>query len=351
MSDRVVLVAMGASTPVGRDAWASAAAVRAGISGFGEHPYMIDTAGEPMRVARADWLDIGLTGGDRFEALLVPAIDQALEPLNALSSPAPRTALALALPSPRPGLPEKLQPNLMARLEARYRGRFGAVAVFPTGHAAGLLAIDAAFRKIGQGELDACVVAGVDSYLEPETLEWLEECDQLHGAGPLNNAWGLIPGEAAGAVMLMRGEVAANLTLEPLAVILGTGVAHETKRIKTETVCIGEGLTEAFRAALAAMPSGMKVSDVYCDLNGEPYRADEFGFTALRTKEYFESASDFVAPADCWGDVAAAGGPLHLMLVAVAGVKGYACGPVALAWASAEGGERCAVLLAVGLGG
>lgn len=206
MSDRVVLVAMGASTPVGRDAWSSAAAVRAGISGFGEHPYMIDTAGEPMRVARADWLDIGLTGGDRFEALLVPAIDQALEPLNALSSPAPRTALALALPSPRPGLPEKLQPNLMARLEARYRGRFGAVAVFPTGHAAGLLAIDAAFRKIGQGELDACVVAGVDSYLEPETLEWLEECDQLHGAGPLNNAWGLIPGEAAGAVMLMRGK-------------------------------------------------------------------------------------------------------------------------------------------------
>ena len=51
-----------------------------------------------------------------------------------------------------------------------------------------------------------------------------------------------------------------------------------------------------------------KVSDVYCDLNGEPYRADEFGFAALRTKEHFASASDFVAPADCWGDVAAAGG-------------------------------------------
>ncbi|MBS0172641.1 MAG: hypothetical protein JSR64_01240 [Nitrospira sp.] len=350
MKDRVVLVAMGASTPVGRDAWSSAAAVRGGVSGFGQHPYMIDTAGEPMRVARADWLDIGLTGVDRFEALLIPAIDQALEPLNALSSSALNTALALALPSPRRGLPEKLQSDLMARLAARYRGRFGAAAAFSSGHAAGQLALDAAFRKLGQGGLDACVVAGCDSYLAPETLEWLEECDQLHGAGPLNNAWGFIPGEAAGAVLLMREVFAAKLKREPLAVILGMGVAYEVKCIKTETVCIGEGLTEAFRAVLAAVPSGMKVSDIYCDMNGEPYRADEFGFTALRTKEHFESATDFVAPADCWGDVGAAGGPLHLMLAAVAGVKGYARGRMAVAWSSAEGGERCAALLAVGTG-
>jgi 3-oxoacyl-[acyl-carrier-protein] synthase-1 len=251
MNDRVVLVAMGASTPLGRDAWSSAAAVRAGISGFGQHPYMIDTAGEPMRVARAEWLDIGLMGVDRLEALVLPAIDQAMEALDALAGTSLNTALALALPSPRPGLPERLQPDLMARLATRYRGRFGAAAAFPAGHAAGLLALDAAFRKLVKGGLDACVVAGVDSYLEPETLEWLEDCDQLHGAGPLNNAWGFIPGEAAGAVLLMRGEIAARLNLAPLAAILSTAVAHEAKRIKTESICIGEGLTEAFRGAHA----------------------------------------------------------------------------------------------------
>jgi hypothetical protein len=54
------VVALGASTPVGRDAWSSAAAVRAGISAFAQHPYMIDTAGEPMQVARVPWLDIGM---------------------------------------------------------------------------------------------------------------------------------------------------------------------------------------------------------------------------------------------------------------------------------------------------
>ena len=85
---------------------------------------------------------------------------------------------------------------------------------------------------------------------------------------------------------------------------------------------------------------------MYCDLNGEPYRADEFGFAALRTKESFESASDFVAPADCWGDVAAAGGPLHAMLAVAAASKGYAKGELAFAWASSEPGERAAALFA-----
>lgn len=346
MGEGVVIVALGASTPVGRDAWSSAAAVRAGISGFGQHPYMIDTAGEPMRVARADWLDIDLSGTDRFEALLMPAIDQALVPLESTAVQPVKTALALALPSARPGLPDKMQSDIGARLAARYGARFGAQAVFASGHAAGLLALDAAHRKMSQGGLDACVVAGVDSYLDPETLEWLEDCDQLHGAGPLNNAWGFIPGEAAGALLLMRSGLATRLRLTALAAVLGVGTSVEAKRIKTETVCIGEGLTAAFRSALAALPGGSKVSDIYCDMNGEPYRADEFGFTALRTKEYFESASDFRAPADCWGDVCAAGAPLHLTLACAAGAKGYANGTLAFAWASSEGGERAAGLVA-----
>jgi 3-oxoacyl-[acyl-carrier-protein] synthase-1 len=92
----------------------------------------------------------------------------------------------------------------------------------------------------------------------------------------------------------------------------------------------------------------MRVSDIYCDMNGEPYRSDEFGFTALRTKEHFESASDFVAPADCWGDLAAAGAVLHVMLSCAAGAKAYANGPLAFAWASSESGERATALLATG---
>lgn len=343
----IYIVGLGASTAVGRDAWSSAAAVRAGISGFMQHPYMIDTAGEPMRAAIAPWLDIGLSGVERFEALLFPAIDQAIAHITELRTPALRITLALGLPSPRPGLPENLQPVLIKALPEKYRQIFSTVAAFPNGHAAGLLALESAMKKLVKGEVEACVVAGVDSYIEPETLEWLEENDQLHSAGLLNNAWGLIPGEGAGALLLMRREIAERLRLEPLARVLEVGTAFEPKRIKSETVCIGEGLTQAFQGALAALPRDLKISDIYCDMNGEPYRADEFGFAGLRTKEAFKGISDFVAPADCWGDVSAAGAPLHMMLAAVAGAKGYARGSLAFAWASAEGGERSAALMAV----
>jgi len=255
-------------------------------------------------------------------------------------------AIALGLPSPRPGLTEDLQRDLMRRITKRYGRLFGTATAFPAGHAAGLLALEAGFRKLQQGGLDACVVASVDSYLEPETLEWLESCDQLHGAGRLNNAWGFIPGEGAGALLLMRADTARRFGARLLASVCGTGSAIEAKRIKSAMVCVGEGLTEAFRVALAALPNGALVSDVYCDLNGEPYRADEYGFTALRMKEAFVSPSDFIAPADCWGDVAAASGPLQVMLSVIAGLKGYSRGGVSFTWASAEGGERAAAVVA-----
>jgi 3-oxoacyl-[acyl-carrier-protein] synthase-1 len=346
MTQPVFVAAIGANTAVGRSAWASAAAVRAGISGFTEHPYMIDSAGEPMRAAIAPWLDIGLSGAERFEALLFPAIDEVIASFAAPLS-AVRCALALALPGPRPGLPGDLATVLKTRIARRYKSLFGGVADLAVGHAGGLLALQAAYTQLRRGVLDACVVAGVESWIEPETLEWLEAEDQLHSAGPLNNAWGFIPGEAGAALLLVTERIAQVMKIQTLAAIVSVGSGNEPKCMKTETVCLGEGLTEAFRQTLKSLPKDIKVTDIYCDMNGEPYRADEFGFSVLRTREHFESAADFVAPADCWGDVSAAGAPLHVILACAAARKGYANGPLALIWASsAERNERAAALLA-----
>ena len=345
MAERVVIVALGASTAVGRDVWSSAAAVRAGISGFVQHPYMIDTAGEPMRAAIAPWIDIGLSGADRLEALLFPALDQALESLASYRGARLNMAVALGLPSARPGLPDDIQRQMLGRINKRYARHFSSAASFAAGHAAGLLAVQAGAAKLAQGSLDACVVASVDSYIEPLTLEWLEANDQLHNAGRLKNSWGFIPGEAGVALLLMRESVALAASLNGLAVVLGTGTAMETKHIRTETVCVGEGLTQAFRGALAGLWAGAKVSDIYCDMNSEPCRADEFGFTALRTGASFESVSDFETPADCWGDVGATSGPLGECLAICSAVKGYSLGSIALVFASSDTGHRAATVL------
>ena len=130
-----------------------------------------------------------------------------------------------------------------------------------------------------------------------------------------------------------------------LAHVAGLGVAREPVAIKTEGVCVGAGLTEAFRAAFQGLSAGQRIGDVYCDLNGEAYRADEYGFAALRCKDRFRAPTDFVAPADCWGDVGAASAPLLAILAVAAARKGVAHGPFSLVWTSSEDGTRGALLL------
>ena len=219
------IIGLGASTPIGRNVWTSAAAARAGICGFYEHPYMIDTAGEPMRVARAPWLDVSITGADRFCALLFPTLDEALFTINHLfSESSVKMGLALAEPPSRPGQPQELSEAILAAVKTRYGEIFLHIRHFPVGHAGGHLCLDFAAKQFTAKALDVCLVAGVDSYLEPETLEWLEECDQIHGAGPLNNAWGFIPGEASGAVLLATEDFIWRNRLASLGQVLSVGI-------------------------------------------------------------------------------------------------------------------------------
>lgn len=340
------IAGLGARTPIGRSVWASVAAARAGLCGFCEHPFMVDTVGEPMRVARAPWIDWRVEGVDRLAALLLPAIDEAMAELDRASvGMALRLGLALALPTSRPGLPPAPGEALLERIAARHPGRFAAAPAFELGHAAAYPALEAAASALAAASLDACLVCGVDSYLAPETLEWLEACDQLHGGGALNNAWGFIPGEAAGAVLLATSALLQRTGLVALAEVSAVGIGQESKLIKTDDVCIGEGLTKAFRSALETLGPGERVDGIFCDLNGEPYRADEYGFTVLRTREYLRAAGEFNSPADCWGDVGAASGPLHVALAAIAHHKRYARGPLSMAWGSSESGARGAALV------
>lgn len=87
-----------------------------------------------------------------------------------------------------------------------------------------------------------------------------------------------------------------HTALPPLARLAGVGNGFEENRIKTDTVCTGKGLTSAFRGALETLPDGATVTDIFCDMNGEPYRADEFGFACLRTRPAFRSPSELRRP-------------------------------------------------------
>lgn len=116
--NRVVLIAgLGARSAVGASAAASAAAIRARVSMFSNHPFMISKFGTPMIVARDAFLPEDELGAARFAGLAVPAAREAATALfNAPERHAGDVDLLIGLPPGRPGLPPGLAEILIPRL-------------------------------------------------------------------------------------------------------------------------------------------------------------------------------------------------------------------------------------------
>ena len=340
----LVITGCAARTPLGRDRMSGAAAVRAGISAIAEHPFMIDRFGQAMKVTRDTGIDPALAGPERLAALAIPTARAALAPLARAAATLPKITVALSLGEERPGQGRDLAAETAKRLRAALDGQvgIGRVVHWMGGHAGGIVAMEAAARLIAEGRAEIVLAGGVDSYLEPETLEWLDEIEQLHSEG---NIYGFCPGEAAGFVLLCATATARRLGLAPLLELVSVGSGIEENLIRTEDICLGEGLGAAFRTAAAPLGEGAQVDRILCDMNGQRYRGSEYGFAVLRNSGLFRDAADFEAPADCWGDVGAASGPVYAGLVVEAEARGYAKGPLSLIWASSEAGQRSAAIL------
>ena len=341
--DRGYLLGFGARTAVGATALASAAAVRAGVAMFGDHPYIVDKHGAAIRVARDAFLAPEADEFERFFTLAASAIGEALTSFAHTTRRLPLNIL-LGLPAKRPGVPSELAAWLSVQIRAGLEKRFdiGDVKVFEDGHSAGLLALDEGVRLIASGRAGLLLIGGVDSYVQADALEWLQNQNQLHSDG---NSWGFIPGEGAGFCLLASAEMAQRIGLEPFAAVTGVGISREESLIKTDAVCLGRGLSQAIELATRGLPDGARINHMICDVNGEPYRGDEMGYTLVRAAASFADSASFLTPVDCWGDVGAASGPLFMMLASIAAKKGYARGPHTLVWTSSEAGSRGAAML------
>lgn len=338
----VSIVGVGARTPLGFNAAGSAAAVRAAVSAIREHPYFVDAAGEPISVTMDAGISPDADEVDRLHALSLPAIREALAPLASAQGFDVPIPTIIGLCEPRPGRPEQLEVELTRRLETAAPIR---VKVIPHGHSAGLMALQEAARMIYAEQAELCLVGGVDSYLQWETLEWLDVERQLMSE---ENRSGFVPGEGAGFCLVASTGVARRRGLDVLAWLVSAATARERNLIKTNDICIGEGLSEAITQAAAALKlPEERVDASYCDLNGERYRSEEFTFTVLRSQSAFVNMLDNVTPADCWGDMGAASGPLLATLAIASGARGYARGPRSMLWTSSEGGYRSAAVLHV----
>ncbi|BCH33437.1 beta-ketoacyl synthase [Mesorhizobium sp. L-8-10] len=345
MSDNpgaIVVIGVGARTPLGFSLPPSAAAVRAGISVIQDHPFMVDRFGEPMKVTLDNGVSADLSGPDRVVEIGASA---ALDALLPLKSSRASISLVLAVGEERPGQTAGYAASVYSGLRARLARNFSIEkgGVLAAGHAGGILAMLHACDALANGSARLCLVGGLDSYVEPETLEWLDALEQLHSR---ENIYGFCPGEAAGFCLMATLRTARELSCRPLLEVVSVGAAREENRIKTQTVVLGKGLGTAFRSTFEQAPSEIGVVDrVICDMNGERYRGNEYGFAVLLNRGKFKDAADFETPADCWGDVGAASGPLFVGLVTEAEARDYSKGPLSLIWASSENGSRAAALL------
>lgn len=341
MQGPVHIVATGVRTPLGLRSAPSAAAVRAGLSRLGEHPSLIDRLGEPMVAVLDSEIDPDVSGVDRFVALAESALRELFEHMSRLP-PGSRVPVSLALPEVRPGFTDRDAAMIGDRL-GRWTGlpcELDPIRIHPLGHAAGVPALEAAIAALTHGH-EFCVVGGIESYFHTDTMTWLDGNRQLAGSDGRSS---FVPGEGAGFLLLSR-RARRDLGMNALASIVACATATERARIKTADLCLGEGLTAAVELAVAGLGPGERVSDIFCDINGERYRGQEWGFVCLRLARHFDDPTGYRAPADLWGDMGAASIPLFAMLACQAAARGYAKGTSSLLWAGSEAGLRGALLL------
>jgi len=224
--EAIAVIGTGATTALGWDAPASFAAVRAGVPGFAEHPYLVDSAGDFVVAALAPAAPADTGGADRFGPMIDRAFGEALKPLAAAALGEVTIPCVIGIPRPRPGLPDDLEERIRADLmRPRAGGRPAVDVVCIAGdHAAGLLAIRSCWEWMQRTGSAIGLAGGVDSWISSETIEWLEGMEWLHAQ---RTPFGFIPGEAAAFCLLASPEAARRLGAVPRLLIRAVAAAAE----------------------------------------------------------------------------------------------------------------------------
>lgn len=347
MSTDVHIVAMAAHTPVGLRADTSAAAVRAGISRVQEHAFMVDAAGHPLLYAAIPGLEPDIFGADR----LMQLVKQALGSLLGTLAGAARLDFGLpcwvALPSPRPGLADRelaaLEQNLArAPWPSLSPGGSLQLKALTHGHAGFAAALETAISVLSRGQSDVCLVGGADTYLNADTLDWLDAERRLFRADARG---GFSPGEAGVVLALANEHARSRLQLPSLGRVVAVACTTEQASEASDEGLQGRALTEAYERLGAHLPQGGRFDDVYVDINDERARTTDYAFALLRCARLFRDGSQYTTTIGQTGELGAASAPFMVAMACEAFRRGYARGDSTLVSSASWSGLRGAVLL------
>lgn len=336
----------GAVTSVGLTAAQTAMAFHAGLSGIRECMPLMP-------------LERGVLGGrvpsaqelrqDPHEWILHLAARALRECLEGVPSDV-RVALFVGVAEPwrkHPAWTQRDPAALIGELERRLNRRFHASsAVRADGGASALCLLRDARRQLAEGNVEVCVVGGVDSLINLSDVRRLALAQRV---APHQTSQGVVPGEGAAFVRL---EAHAGPDVRAFATIRGVGDSKEPHPVKEDRASSGRGLEEAMRRALE--DSGIEESKIglrVATLNGERYAAMEH---LLTTPRFYRTRREHLPawyPASSVGDTGAASGALALVLASWGMAFGSAPAPVAMCEAASEAGTRAACLMTSCRGG
>ena len=316
MAEARVVVGLGVVTPLGLGLAQTAANVRAGLSAAGELD-AVDGAYRRVVGCRLAAQHLGLAP--------VAGVPYQLMELAALAAPAiaeARGACIDELPC-RCVVPDGVDG---ARVVKRLPGLVHRATSH--GRAGGLAALAAATAPLE-------LILAVDSLVHPRVLSELEAAGRLRTEA---QAEGVVPGQAAVALLVATRAEAERRQLPILAVLAGSGWAQDKAKSTNGEACTGEGLTTALWQALGE--SGPPVVAWWTTFTGERFFAAELSATQIRIAERTVPSLMPKHAAQALGDSGAAAG---LLAVALA-ISGRA--RTALVTASSDDGARAAILVA-----
>lgn len=346
----VAICGVGMVSPVGTDVISSCAAIRAQVCGFREVEDIHYLRGEHERDERTPVIMapvFRVRPADPVADLLLEALRDLAGGAGLRRSQSSPLRLRVCLPpwapAARPG-PER-ERFLQSLAQRAGVTTIEAVAA-PAEDSAGMLAavVEAAeqIAQAGPRVAEPCLVAGVGSYFDPKTLAELEALGRLKSA---TNRDGFIPGECGVVLLLEAVEVARERGVRPLAILRGWGRDMEPRSLASGEISSGQGLARAIKQAFASVEATTGVTWVACDLNGESYRASEWGLVQASLPALVGTVRATWHPADCIGDVGGASGGVLLATVARAFARGYHPAQRALVWTGSDRGARSAVIV------
>ncbi|WP_434388723.1 hypothetical protein [Melittangium boletus] len=212
--------------------------------------------------------------------------------------------------------------------------------LFPSGHVGTSRALKTGLQQLEARDLEQLLVVAVDSLFDPLVLNPLADVGRLkHGDQPT----GLMPGEAGVCLLVEREAGARRREVAAESLITAVATRQEVPAFCPGQPNTGEALAACIRDVLEqGLAGGIFQGDVYSDLNGEEWRAREWGGARVRLEQRL-SRFHLHLPCNSVGDVGAASGALGVCLASHAMVDRQ--GARALVISSAVEGAVGGILL------